>query len=493
MIKQLFLSLPALLLLIFLAFLSIQLRSGNPAARKTDTSVRQAEGDLPNQEANRIANAKKSVSLETVDSVTRDKYKELLQTYQKHLDEWGRQQHLRSEFQEQRKSLESELDNATNVQVASPVFEPREWVSVDGKFKTKATLIESDFTTAKLKKEDGKTIEVTKEKLSDADRQAIERAFAALEVSRKKTTEKAELVSSLQKKIAECENNINTLQLDKPTEPKIEDAISLVNAEKLSRLKNDAISDEPAPNFVDPSTIEVIETKLTERPNAKGEPMDVIETKFKNNGTERVKIIDVEYIIKDPSGRTVLRQPYTLFAERKESNGLEPGGVRQTAEDGFYLPKNLGAKSASVIVTKVYSFKRIPASSRNANDGNETPDYVPPGFHYISSRMDPLTPGDLMHVYWSDKSPLDKNELVAFCKAFREKDAGRRFSYLVVFKSKETAVYPSQPYTAFYGDDTAVYGQIRFYYEYNKVNGYSNLTFVGELPPAGMANSTVIP
>ncbi len=185
MIKQLFLSLPALLLLIFLAFLSIQLRSGNPAARKTDTSVRQAEGDLPNQEANRIANAKKSVSLETVDSVTRDKYKELLQTYQKHLDEWGRQQHLRSEFQEQRKSLESELDNATNVQVASPVFEPREWVSVDGKFKTKATLIESDFTSAKLKKEDGKTIEVTKEKLSDADRQAIERAFAALEVSRK--------------------------------------------------------------------------------------------------------------------------------------------------------------------------------------------------------------------------------------------------------------------------------------------------------------------
>lgn len=473
--------------------MSIQLRSGNPSNLKKDNTSEKSVESPSNPDSNRIANSNTRGVLDAADPLTKEKYDALIEAYKKRLNEWNSEQQTRSEIQERRKSLETELATANDIQIASPVFESREWVSGDGKFKTKATLLDSDFTTATLKKEDGKTIEVSKEKLSDADKQAIERAYAALEVSRKKTSEKAELIKTIQKKIAECETRLSALQSEKPSEPKLDDAISLVNAEKLTRLKVEAIGKDKAPNFIDPSTIEVIDTKLNERPNANGEAMDVIETKFKNNGTERVKIIDVEYIIADSFGRTILRQPYTLFAETRESNGLEPGGVRQTAEDGFYLPKNLGAKSATVVVTKVYSFKRLSASSMNSTDGAETPDYVPNGFHYISSRMDPLTPGDLMHVYWSDKSPLDKNELVAFCEAFKEKDAGRRFSYLVVFKSKESAVYPTQPYTAFYGDDTAVYGQIRFYYEYNKVNGYSKLTFVGELPPAGMANSTVIP
>ena len=98
-----------------------------------------------------------------------------------------------------------------------------------------------------------------------------------------------------------------------------------------------------------------------------------------------------------------------------------------------------------------------------------------------------------MHVYWSNRKTLDLNELVAFCQAFREKEAGDGFTFLVVFDAKENAAYPQNPYTALYGVDFAIMEHIRFYYECNKGNGNSRLTFVKDRPRPGAANSIVVP
>jgi len=99
-----------------------------------------------------------------------------------------------------------------------------------------------------------------------------------------------------------------------------------------------------------------------------------------------------------------------------------------------------------------------------------------PYFRYISWKKDPKNPEDIMHLYWSDKKPLKTKELIELCKEFRDRNAGKRFSYLVVFDSETHAVYPRNPFTAFYGLDWDTLKHIRAYYEYNRTNGYSELT-----------------
>ncbi|GAB6188180.1 SHD1 domain-containing protein [Thermopirellula anaerolimosa] len=58
--------------------------------------------------------------------------------------------------------------------VASAAAEVRTWKDKTGKFSIRAELVESDGTTVKLKRADGKVISVPVDRLSDQDRQFLE-------------------------------------------------------------------------------------------------------------------------------------------------------------------------------------------------------------------------------------------------------------------------------------------------------------------------------
>lgn len=58
--------------------------------------------------------------------------------------------------------------------VAPAAGEVRTWKDKSGKFSIRAELVESDGTTVKLKRADGKVISVPVDRLSDQDRQFLE-------------------------------------------------------------------------------------------------------------------------------------------------------------------------------------------------------------------------------------------------------------------------------------------------------------------------------
>jgi hypothetical protein len=491
--KKLIKSILVLLFQFGLAFASLPLRSKTSRMNGTNTEALRSNKSLNSNEQSIDTTSTAENPLDSTDIEAKNKYQQLQVTYQTSLVEWNAGQEQRDNIQKEKIRLEERIDALITTKQDAVTFEPREWISSDGKFKTIGTLISSDFKIARIRKDDGIVIEVSKEKLSDADKQAIERAFAAIEVANKKNEYRQKQIKDIREKIKESVDRIKSLQIDKPVEPTFEDANRVLMAEMETKAKAGWSKENDDPSVLDSKFVEILDTRVTAHVNSVGVPFDVIETKFKNIGTEAVRVIDVEYSVSDANGKIVLKEPYTLFVALDKDSGLKPGESRQTKEDGFHLPKNLLAKSAKTVVKKVQSFKRID-TSKVGNDGKgSSRDYVPSGINFISSREDPRTPGDFMHVFWSDKKPLDLNELIVFCQTFREKEAADGFTYLVVFDAKENAAYPQNPYTALYGVDLDIMEHIRFYYECNKGNGYSRLTFVKDRPPSGAANSIVIP
>lgn len=70
---------------------------------------------------------------------------------------------------------------------------------------------------------------------------------------------------------------------------------------------------------------------------------------------------------------------------------------------------------------------------------------------------------------------INTEEIIKFCLT----DIGKLkngIHFLVVFDSKENAVFPQTPFAALYGDEEEPQKHIKAVYEYNKLNGYSVLS-----------------
>lgn len=70
---------------------------------------------------------------------------------------------------------------------------------------------------------------------------------------------------------------------------------------------------------------------------------------------------------------------------------------------------------------------------------------------------------------------LNIDTLKMFCLDKKGTISSGTFHYLVFFDAKENAVFPTNPITAFYGLDEEPQKHIKAYYEYNRVNGFSEL------------------
>lgn len=72
---------------------------------------------------------------------------------------------------------------------------------------------------------------------------------------------------------------------------------------------------------------------------------------------------------------------------------------------------------------------------------------------------------------------LNIDTLKAFCISQRNKFETGTFYYVVIFDTKDNAVFPNNPLTAEYGMDEEPQKHIRAFYTYNKLNGYSKLDY----------------
>jgi len=73
------------------------------------------------------------------------------------------------------------------------------------------------------------------------------------------------------------------------------------------------------------------------------------------------------------------------------------------------------------------------------------------------------------------ENEINIDTLKMFCLEKKNDFTNGVFHYIIFFDQKENAVFPSNPFTALYGTDENTMKHIKAYYEYNRMNGYSQL------------------
>jgi hypothetical protein len=101
-------------------------------------------------------------------------------------------------------------------------------------------------------------------------------------------------------------------------------------------------------------------------------------------------------------------------------------------------------------------------------------------YKYIKSKQENTTQGiNKMDLYYFSGDMLIDTVKTICIKKQREWVSGASY-YIVFFDDKKNAVFPNNPFSAFYGIDEKPLKHIRAYYEFNRLNGYSKLTMYGE-------------
>ena len=100
-------------------------------------------------------------------------------------------------------------------------------------------------------------------------------------------------------------------------------------------------------------------------------------------------------------------------------------------------------------------------------------------YQFVESKTEQTRHRDVMDLYAFD-GEFDPADLKAFCKERKDKSPAKVFYYVVIFDKAANAKFPSTPFTAQYdGDEEGALKQkhIRAIYCYNKLNGFSELSY----------------
>jgi hypothetical protein len=348
----------------------------NKTASNTSVNVSpQLPAPSSNDEPSDAATKPSMPNLKGLDAETKNQFTKLVEEHRLAMSAWQAERDTIPGLESKKKDVEAKAEQELSQRPETPAFEEREWASEDGKYKVTATLLDSDFKVAKLKKLDGSIVEVSKEKLSAADKQAIERAFAVLEVAARREKEWIGRLAVLEDEKKEIQGLLDEANKPAPEPPTVDQAKLLVeemrNNRDAEKLKQE-VEESEKNGKIHPSQIEVLETRVVERLNAKGEPMDMIECKFQNNSRRTVRIIDCTYTAYDEGGKKVFDRPYTLYAVDDSNKGIPAGEWQDTLRQGLFIPKKLGVKSAKVVITKVLERddSKVGKDGEGANDSH---------------------------------------------------------------------------------------------------------------------------
>jgi hypothetical protein len=149
---------------------------------------------------------------------------QLNENYLLRLDKWKKTQSkidaLNSELKLKEELLAAEYSKINYGPKEQPL---REWVSTDGKHKTQATIIDSDYKSATLRKNDGSEITVPKTKLCEGDRIVVEKYFVEREILRKKSNDMDKSLYNSKQEIESITKQIRDLKAhEEPIKPTLE-------------------------------------------------------------------------------------------------------------------------------------------------------------------------------------------------------------------------------------------------------------------------------
>ena len=180
---------------------------------------------------------------ETQSSLDPDAKREFEQqtlTYTEARGKWLEDQQAIPKIEAELKVARSQSEEMEKSPPAQPTYEEREWLSVDGKHKTIATIVESDFRTAKLKKSDGTIVSVEKSKLSDEGKSLIEKMFVDREVYSKQVSQWQRDKDEVTQKIESMEKKLLDAQRPEPTAPDMRMVAEQVASRKRSEKLEEA-------------------------------------------------------------------------------------------------------------------------------------------------------------------------------------------------------------------------------------------------------------
>ena len=97
-------------------------------------------------------------------------------------------------------------------------------------------------------------------------------------------------------------------------------------------------------------------------------------------------------------------------------------------------------------------------------------------YQFVESKTEQTEYRNVMDLY-AFNGEFDLINLKAFCKERKDKSPSQVFYYVVIFDKAANAKFPSTPFTTEYSDEEGALKHIRAIYSYNKLNGFSELSY----------------
>ncbi|MCF3110913.1 hypothetical protein LL912_19160 [Niabella sp. CC-SYL272] len=141
---------------------------------------------------------------------------------------------------------------------------------------------------------------------------------------------------------------------------------------------------------------------------------------------------------------------------------------------GYYYILLLLLTACSNPAPKAEPEQNIPITENNQNMQQEKS-----GFLYMDKKREPFTNGRDNYnemLLYAIGDTVSVEQLKQFCSNEKAKFTDGMFHIIVFFDKKENAVFPNNPVTALFIEQEQLQ-HIKAVYTYNRVNGYSKLSY----------------
>lgn len=162
----------------------------NSSSGKSSTSGKADQSG--NADANKARDSEKRKSLENAMALNLEVeriYNARLKQYQSRHRAWVTAKELREKAEQDSRFFDAKAAAIQDEKPTKPYYGTHEWETRDGKYKTRAELIDTDNINVTLKKSDGKIVTVPKETLIHSSRLIVEKAFTELSTYKSQLSE----------------------------------------------------------------------------------------------------------------------------------------------------------------------------------------------------------------------------------------------------------------------------------------------------------------
>ncbi len=301
------------------------------AVGSSDTGSTGTSSQLPSKTSTSSDNSESSLSSVTTVAANTGVDKLLAtrqQEYESRLRSWKAANEALAAAESELLRIENEFAILAERKPTAPEFSLREWSSIDGNYKVTAMLVETDNTTATLRKDNGSRVKLPKKKLTDEDKVYIETAFTNISDYTQQFAAWTEQSSTLDEKRGDEEKTIATAKEPEP-QPPVRDAVAAefmaMNAKKQKEQiaakaeadrKAAAAAAARAEEELDANGLVLMRKSVSGKTGEFGGTISGI---VENHRSRKLSYAQITFNLYDESGAQV-------GSAMANINGLEPGG-----------------------------------------------------------------------------------------------------------------------------------------------------------------------